>query len=532
MKKFFLTLFSAIALLAVSCTFDDSELWNEIDSLKDRVSALEQLCNQMNTNITSLQTIVEALQGNDYVTNIAPIQEGGNVVGYTITFAKSDSITIHLGGNASAPQIGVKKHKDGIYYWTLGGEWLLDGEGNKVKAQGNMPKLKVENGYWYVSYDNGASWSEVGKATGDAGDSMFADVTYDDDYVYITLANGLKFALPCRQIATNKIYYTSSDGAVVIPYMPGVFGANIVSNVYKNGRGVITFDGDVQSIGDWAFSACASLESITIPEGVTSIGYRAFELCSSLESITIPNSVTSIGNYAFNQCASLESITIPESVTSMGKFVFYLSSSLKAFYGKYASVDNRCWVVDGKLLAFAPAGLTSYTIPNGVQSIGDYVFSYCDALTSISLPDSVTEIGQGAFVGCSSLTKFYGKYASVDNRCWVVDGKLLAFTPAGLTSYTIPNGVQSIGAFAFQYCHALTSITLPDSITQISYGAFNQCSSLATVYSKPATPPTLGLDVFWRTSLSNIYVPTSSVSAYKAAGGWSSYASIIEGRTF
>ena len=188
MKKFFLTLFSAIALLAVSCTFDDSELWNEIDSLKDRVSALEQLCNQMNTNITSLQTIVEALQGNDYVTNIAPIQEGGNVVGYTITFAKSDSITIHLGGNASAPQIGVNKHTDGIYYWTLGGEWLLDGEGNRVKAQGNMPKLKVENGYWYVSYDNGASWSEVGKATGDAGDSMFADVTYDDDYVYITLA--------------------------------------------------------------------------------------------------------------------------------------------------------------------------------------------------------------------------------------------------------------------------------------------------------------------------------------------------------
>ena len=107
MRKLFFTLFSAIALLAVSCTFDDSSLSGRIDNLESRVAALEQFCNQMNTNITSLQTIVGAFQNNDYVTNIAPITEGNKTIGYTISFSKSNSITIYLGGDASALQIGV-----------------------------------------------------------------------------------------------------------------------------------------------------------------------------------------------------------------------------------------------------------------------------------------------------------------------------------------------------------------------------------------------------------------------------------------
>ena len=96
MKKILFALFSVVALLAISCSkgFDDSEIWDKINSLEERVAALEQLCKQMNTNITSLQTIVDALQKNDYVTNVAPIKEDGDVVGYTITFAKSDSETL------------------------------------------------------------------------------------------------------------------------------------------------------------------------------------------------------------------------------------------------------------------------------------------------------------------------------------------------------------------------------------------------------------------------------------------------------
>ena len=90
------TLFFALSLLAVvACSkFDDSAIWDELNKHEDRIVKLETLCNQMNTNITSLQTIIIALQSNDYVVNIAPIMEGNKEIGYTITFAKSGSITI------------------------------------------------------------------------------------------------------------------------------------------------------------------------------------------------------------------------------------------------------------------------------------------------------------------------------------------------------------------------------------------------------------------------------------------------------
>ena len=77
--------------------------------------------------------------------------------------------------------------------------------------------------------------------------------------------------------------------------------------------------------------------------------------------------------------------------------------ALKSFYSKFASDDNRCLIVNGSLLAFASAGLTTYNIPDSVKYIGPYIFSYCDALTSITIPDSVTWIGSSAFWNCDAL---------------------------------------------------------------------------------------------------------------------------------
>ena len=156
---------------AVGCEkFDDRLIWEKLDeygeAIRDheqRLSALELLCRQMNTNISSLQTIVDALQDKDYVTNISPITEDGKVIGYTITFSKSGAITIYHGQDG----------KDVV-----------------------IPKLKIENGYWYVSYDNGTTWVEIGKATGEDGadgDSMFKVVTYDGEYIYN----------PCRRYTIN-----------------------------------------------------------------------------------------------------------------------------------------------------------------------------------------------------------------------------------------------------------------------------------------------------------------------------------------
>ena len=226
-KIFFSTLLLAVSGLFISCEYDDSELKNRLGSLENRVTKLEKLCKENNTNIASLQTIVEVLNTQDYIVSVSPISFGGEEVGYTITFAKHDPITIYHGQNGAgvtAPVIGAKE-EGGVYYWTIDGEWLLDENDNKLRVSGEKgetgekgevgdvgekgetgdkgdkgeagvtPQLKIEEDYWWISYDNGATWTQLEKAIGedgakgDTGDSMFKSVTYDENNVYFTLAD-------------------------------------------------------------------------------------------------------------------------------------------------------------------------------------------------------------------------------------------------------------------------------------------------------------------------------------------------------
>ena len=262
---------------------------------------------------------------------------------------------------------------------------------------------------------------------------------------------------------TWQITYTSTDGNIVTPYKTDVFGANIVSNIYQDGQGAITFDGPVTSIGNEAFDDCSSLTSITIPNSVTSIRDWAFDNCSSLTSVTIPNSVTSIGYAAFRDCSSLTSITIPESVTSIEYHAFEGCSSL-----------------------------TSITIPNSVTSIGGSAFAYCDALTSITLGSGV--IGNHTFKGCTSLT-----------------------------SITLGSGVKSIAEWAFEGCSSLASITIPEGVIEIGYAAFYGCTHLTSITCEATTPPTLGSSVF-PSELTTAYIPCSTKEAYEASD-WAQYVS-------
>ena len=329
---------------------------------------------------------------------------------------------------------------------------------------------------------------------------------------------------------SNEIFYTAT--AMVTPYASDVFGANIVSNIYdaEKGYGVITFDNPVTSIGDSAFRVCLSLTSVTIPDSVAKIGSSAFSYCESLESISLGNGLTSIETSAFQGCNKLTEVTIPDSVTSVGTSTFAFCDRLKSFYGKFASEDNRCLIVNGTLKAFAPADLLEYTIPSEVASIGDSAFRGCNKLTNIAIPDSVTSIDGGVFNNCDNLAAFYGKFASDDNRCLIVNGVLKSFAPAGLTEYEIENGVTSIEEYTFYSCSSLISVTIPETITNIRYAAFANCTKLKTVYCKATTPPAGGRYMFSHYSNDKsplgctIYVPADSFEAYKVADGWSEYA--------
>ena len=287
--------------------------------------------------------------------------------------------------------------------------------------------------------------------------------------------------------AWKEIHYTAT--AKITPYRTNVFGANIVSNEWNEttGEGIITFDGEVTSIGFNAFYNRSSLTGITIPNSVTTIGGSAFKGCSNLTSVIIPDSVTTIESYAFNKCSGLTSVTIPDSVTTIEMAAFDSCSSLISI-----TIPNSVTTIENSAFEDC-SGLTSVTIGNGVTEIGGYAFYGCSNLTSITIPDSVTSIGNSAFEDCSGLTSVTIGNGVTEIGDYIFDGCLC------LTSVTIGNSVTSIGGWAFHFCTSLTSITIPYSVISIGENAFYNCSGLTSV-TIPDSVTSIGAMAFYNCS--------------------------------
>ena len=214
----------------------------------------------MNTNISSLQKIVDALQDNLSISRVEQISDG-----YIIHFSDGSTATIKNGKDSGTiPVIGVRKDTDGCYYWTLDGEWLTDEKGNKVKAQGTdgkdgvdgedgndgadgedgtdgtngkdgiTPQLKIENGRWMLSMDDGKTWTDIGQATGadgkdgadgtdgedgvdgkDGTNGIFKSVKEDDDNVYFTLEDDSVITIPKSDNSKFAIAFDTTDIAIL-----------------------------------------------------------------------------------------------------------------------------------------------------------------------------------------------------------------------------------------------------------------------------------------------------------------------------
>ena len=321
---------------------------------------------------------------------------------------------------------------------------------------------------------------------------------------------------------------TCADANVVIPstYDNGVNGEHSVTTIgnssFRNCTNLtsITIPSSIVSINVYAFRGCTGLISVTIPLSVINIGGSIFEdctgltqvnilnstmgesefsNCTNLTNIQIDNSVINISNYAFSGCTSLSSIEIPDSVTRISDYAF-----------------SGC------------TNLTSVTISNSVTYIGYYVFSDCTSLTSITIPNSIETIGSSTFSGCIGLTEFISnnsKYTvSSDGRCLIEnDGEnhnLIAFAPSGLTSYTIPNSVNSIDTSVFKNCTNLVNIVIPTSITNIAGYVFYGCTGLTSL-----TIPSSVIDI-WDcvfqncTGLTEVTIDSSTIANLNSSNSY------------
>lgn len=331
-------------------------------------------------------------------------------------------------------------------------------------------------------------------------------------YLFAIMVLSAAFGAKSVTFEVDGIYYNILDESaktVEVTKKPSKYSGTV--NIPEN----VSYDGanfSVTAIGEYAFSVCPNLGTVTIPNSVTSIKKYAFGDCHRLTSVTIPASVITIGEGAFGSCKSLTSLEIPGSVTTIGDRAFSLCEGLTS-----VSIPNSVTSIgDG---AFANClNLTSVTIGNSVTFIGDMAFKACISLTSVTIPASVNSIGIAPFELCGSLAYIEvdennAHFCSIDGVLFNKEISEIIMVPGGRQGeYVIPDSVTSIWSFAFEGCIGLTSVTIPGSVTSIGDFAFNHCVGLTSV-TIPDQITSIGEFVFnCCTGLTSVTIPGSVTS--------------------
>lgn len=262
----------------------------------------------------------------------------------------------------------------------------------------------------------------------------------------------------------------------------------------------------VNHIRDYAFSGCTSLQTVVLSSRITSLFNSVFSGCTSLTSIENTENITSLSYYIFGDCTSLERVEFP-NLRYVSDNPFYGCTSLSEVISPLTSEDGRCLIdEDGKLVTFIQKGISEYTIPAGVTSIGWGAFIACENLQYLTTPDTVVEIDGSVFEECMSLENI-----------------------------KLSSNLEKIGSFAFNGCNQLKHITLPVGLKHIGHCAFQGCDNLKFMISYATTPPDLADPEYqdW-SGLENlspemitILVPELSLQAYKSATHWSKFADVI-----
>lgn len=393
--------------------------------------------------------------------------------------------------------------------------------------------------------------------------------------LYAITVDGLNYSLQGESAYVAKGNYR---GDVVIPAAITYKGVRYkVSSIDKEAFSdcsqvvSVSIPNSVTYIGARAFSGCNSLKTINIPNQLSTIYEFTFSGCSSLDTITIPNSVKNIFSSAFEGCESLKNVTLPKSIEIFRNYVFDNCPELMNIYVEEGcetlkSVDGVLYTHSGTLVQYPAARSGSFSIPEGVTTIGrrafggcmrleavktpgslikldisafqgcaltsielvsglkhidDSAFEDCISLKEIRIPETVTTIGDYAFSGCNGLTDVddCSERKSISQGCYR--------GCKSLNEVNIPSSVITINSSAFSGCSSLGSIIIPKSVTSIDYDVFRNCDQMISVTCRAITPPaiqsnTLYGDDTFDVILPYLYIPKGTLSSYRASE-WSKY---------
>ena len=517
--------------------YDDSELRGDIENLESRITALEEWQKSVNTDIRSLQSLVEALEDKDYVTAVTPLEDG---TGYVISFLKSGNVTIkngeqgEKGEDGTTPVISVKQDSDGKHYWTVNGEWLLD-NGNKIPVTGEKgdkgdkgdkgadsiaPQVRInkDTNLWEISTDGGKTWTSTGiKATGDKGntgaqgpqgDAIFAkdgiDYTSDLDNVIFTLADGTKITLPRTSALT--VGFESYETFMLTPTTNVI---NIVLPETLKEEDYTALVAEVKNeagVGmDFQTRAASSPWQVKLTEPTFTNGKY-----QNNAKVTVTATGANNGDKAILKITLIDNRGKETSVSRVleyfnGVIVNISEGGLSNALIGISSSDIPGLKVTGTLnetdfkyirenltalevLDLSGANMTAF--PNRALAFYSTMgLSENTTLKKVVLPEGLETIGNSAFAMCSALEEINIPSTVTQLGRWILEGC------KSLKTINIPTGVTTIPESCF-YNAGLTSIDIPASVTTIGNWAFDNCPlekvvipSSVTSLGEPLTPP-------------------------------------------
>lgn len=503
--------------------YDDSELRGDIENLESRITAIEEWQKSVNTDIRSLQSLVEALEDKDYVMSVTPLEDG---TGYVISFLKSGNVTIkhgeqgEKGEDGTTPVISVKQDSDGKHYWTVNGEWLLD-NGNKMPVTGEKgdkgdkgdkgadaiaPQVRIntDTNLWEISTDGGKTWTSTGiKATGDKGntgeqgpqgDAIFAkdgiDYTSDHDNVIFTLVDGTKITLPrtsaltvgFKSYETFMLTLTTNVIDIVLPETLKEEDYTALVAEVKNEAGVgmdfqtraasshwqVKLTKPTFTNGKYQNNAKVTVTATGANNGdkailkITLIDNRGKEISASR--------VLEYFNGVIVDISAGELSDVLSGITLTNINALKVTGTLNETDFKYIRENLTA------LEVLDLSGTNMTVFPNRALA---FYNGENTTLKEVILPEGLISIEEAAFANCTALEKLNVPSTVNTLGRWILEN-------TKVTSFTIPQGVTEIPASCF-YGSAITTINIPPSVKTIGNWAFQDAKLTEVVIPSSVT---------------------------------------------